>query len=106
MKIRSGFVSNSSSSSFCIFGVVISERTEEIDNILWEDRETESICLECNNGLDEYGDCLIVGIDPRNIDRSKTLDQIAEEVVEKLKKLDINVKSTDIDFHMDQGYDS
>jgi len=60
MKIRSGFVSNSSTSSFCVFGILLKDSDKFLDSILGEpkttktpgckhemDRENVKFCPEC-----------------------------------------------------------
>ena len=39
MKIRTGFVSNSSSSSFCVFGCFVDTYELSQDNSFWDDPE-------------------------------------------------------------------
>lgn len=55
MKIRNGFVSNSSSSSFCIYGVAM-ETEEVIEKI------QESLTQEEKDQLEEEGDYMITEI--------------------------------------------
>ena len=60
MKIRSGFVSNSSTSSFCVFGILLKSPNKFLNSILGEpkttktpgckhemDRENVKFCPEC-----------------------------------------------------------
>lgn len=90
MKIRNGFVSNSSSSSFCIFGLSfptgeLNSIEENFEDNIWN--LTYDVNLECYNGLDKYYDEICIGIDMTSLPRDKTLDEIEVEVQEKLKNI-------------------
>jgi hypothetical protein len=101
MKIRLGFVSNSSSSSFCLLGALISgDRFDELD-----DRIQES-GLEYNFGITNYdSDDVIIGISPSTISkayRNKTIAKVEEIVQKKLSIIGINGK---VEWFVDGGYD-
>lgn len=101
MKSRLGFVSNSSSSSFCLLGALISgDRFDELD-----DRIQES-GLEYNFGITEYdSDNAIVGISPYTISkayRNKTIAEVEEIVQKELSIIGINEK---VEWFVDGGYD-
>lgn len=92
MKYRQGFVSNSSSSSFCIVGVrddaLIKEIIQKIDSIQEDDSfgygyiETEHINFY-GEGLDY---CDYAGIAVENLLETKTIPQIKQDFVDMLKK--------------------
>lgn len=82
MKVRTGFVSNSSSSSFCIFGTPISSAEyEEYDERY---KELQDAGLEICSGYEEFE--AVIGIDPGNIEDDKTLGEARQEVAAKIAK--------------------
>lgn len=106
MKIRQGFVSNSSSTSFCIYGTYVDEdesvgyadkkkkksKTDEDDD--WDDdyptfekfqKKAAKIGLEFYHSCEGGG--LWVGSAPDNIKDDETGKQFKDSVEEKLKTL-------------------
>jgi hypothetical protein len=110
MKIRLGFVSNSSTSSFCIFGLRIDG--EEISG----GKECELISL-CNKiGLkwqrslyDTYNDndqTFFVGVNAVDMPRDKTLEQIEKDIKEKLiGQVPPELLNTQLMWHEQAAYD-
>ena len=87
MKTRSGFVSNSSSSSFVLFGT-------------YTDAEVEEDVLE-EHGLqmfesDEDGPC--IGVDPDEMKSKETLTQFRERIAKQFAAAGIEVKPADLSF--------
>lgn len=112
MKIRSGFVSNSSSSSFCILGVVTGEKVSDevyqaIDDASWGSNKVET-CVRCVRGIDSYYEQNLVGAEPDEMKDDETLAQFKARVVAELQKFgapaDLSV--SDLDWHTDGGRDN
>lgn len=106
MKIRRDFITNSSSSSYCIFGIDVSnaiellktvkEGTEEYeDQYVGEALDTRLAQSNIEYVHDSEGGCLYLGISPQNFDRDKTIAQIEAEIQATIKKLFPELKFED-----------
>jgi hypothetical protein len=81
MKIRHGFVSNSSSSSFCIFGTFVEGNQEDL-----EEKATD-VGLEVEWGDPNSSlDGLYVGLSPGKMGANETRKQFEDRVEDLLKK--------------------
>jgi hypothetical protein len=110
MKIRNGFVSNSSSSSFCILGKIYGydefkkiTGEEFIDNVFNKyniENLTYGYGIECYNEDD-----VIIGMDVNELNENLTIKKSKEKVLDKLKLFDENIKIEDIKFYVDGGFD-
>jgi len=97
MKIRNGFVSNSSSSSFCILGEAISDEFyEEISDKISKEG------LDYHYGISQYEGQVIVGISPDNIPGDMTINEIEEEIKASLIK--IGIEKPGVSWFTDGGY--
>jgi len=82
MKLRTGFVSNSSSTSFCIYGTTIEGKGSDFDF----QRKIEELKLDCH-ASDQESDDLFVGGSLENCRDDQTMGEFKKEVEKKLKKL-------------------
>ena len=112
MKIRSGFVSNSSSSSFCLYGTYIYMTRDELEwlgvfpTATKEDEDLEGVDLfeelhsaGVDAGVEVVNDyesgIAYVGIDPCTIGDDETGSQFKKRALESLKKLFPNIDQPD-----------
>jgi hypothetical protein len=105
MKTRTGFVSNSSTSSFCLWGFEIEE-----SDVNFEDEDDRSYYnaheFFTKNGIDcvcdsydQYG--FLVGLSPADMKEDETLAQFKVRVVDSVNKLGkLNLKVEDIDYYL------
>lgn len=116
MKKRMGFVSNSSSSSFCILGksydsgeLVTLWNTNHLDDPvddLWE-LKGKVRDLDFVYGIEEYYDMYIVGKSIGSIDQNRTINDQKVEIAKKINEaFGTSISEQDINFHVDGGRDS
>ena len=102
MKIRNGYVSNSSSSSFCILGIIKPD-SFSIDDLYKLPRYS---FLTYSNGIYEYSDEeYIIGAEPREMKDNETLMQFKERICSKFKEYNLDVKPEELKWFIDGGYD-
>ena len=99
MKIRSGFVSNSSSSSFCLFGVFLGEDKYGEAHELAKD---SPLRVEC--GINEYDDSTYVGLWPEDMNEDETLKEFRGRIRKYLVSKDDSLKDAKISWITDGGY--
>jgi hypothetical protein len=108
MKIRNGFVSNSSSSSFCVFGCRIIDESLVNESYPSDEELENSLCAklqiaaskngkEIKVGQYDYGDSnVLIGISPWSCRDDETMTQFKSRVVKTVKAfLKKNKVSTD-----------
>jgi hypothetical protein len=89
MKIRQGFVSNSSTSSFCLFGIILHEDVSKYLPTDFEDKHDEDYEEYFDNlGLSyrsetEYG--AILGVDPDSMKDDETGAQYKARILSMIK---------------------
>ena len=99
MKIRSGFVSNSSSSSFCILGKTIT--AEEYD--IASSARANSQILTTKNSISYEGEHY-AGAMPEKMKDDDTLAQFKQRIVDELKAANIAATTSELDWITDGGY--
>lgn len=105
MKRRNGFVSNSSSTSFCIFGVIIDDAWGDVEDAVWKNGGEKSLMVE--RGVDTYYDTNFIGVDPNEIRDSETFGEFKIRVSKSISDIvgaDVDVGS--LSYYTDGGYDS
>lgn len=106
MKIRSSFVSNSSSSSFCIMGVLLDCDSPEKAFSKWDGENSYDFfrTLEFREGIDELADYSVVGMDVNAMKDNETKTQFRHRVFEELQKYGYIGDESAVDFRVDGGY--
>lgn len=112
MKIRAGFVSNSSSSSFVVFGTRINwNKVKEVMEKEKISLESQAACEWVDNRV--VGDDLcyrpqegLIGIEPNNMEDSETKRNFCRRVAERVSKvLGYAVTVDDIEFIIEEVWD-
>jgi hypothetical protein len=104
MKIRTGFVSNSSSTSFCVFGRYYSldEKYTDIDNIKEKIEAAANKCnLECVMTYD--ADCIVVGAPVEDLEGKDTFDDFKERAIKQMREFEKKCKWLDKEKFKDLG---
>ena len=104
MKVRLGFVSNSSSSSFCLLGIYLPENFSEDDFYDILDNKAFQTILYIENGIYNYYDQKIIGVTPDRMKEDETLAQFKERICQEFKKFGLDVKSSELGWFIDGGY--
>ena len=105
MKRRAGFVSNSSSTSFCIFGVVYDSEwgdAWEVSEELWGNDTS----LEVVSGVEDYYEEHIIGVGPSEINETETFAEFRIRVAKLISdKVGEVIDPKTLDYHIDGGRD-
>ncbi len=111
MKIREGFVSNSSSTSFCILGVDVTAERKLIERYQNSNyyNKMDIGCLSLREGLENLGyhEMYYLGAHPSEMRPTETLFEFKERIVEEMKeKCDIDIDVDDLKWLEDAGNDN
>jgi hypothetical protein len=98
MKIRNGFVSNSSSSSFCIMGIRI---TSELYYKIGKERKPTT--LDTETGI-SHDDVYYIGYNPDKMGEDETLGQFKDRIVTEAARIGISIEKKDLTWITDGGY--
>lgn len=99
MKIRNGFVSNSSSTSFCILGI----KRSTLDTN--EGLPFNKLIVEEEGIYDIEGDS-IIGAPPNDMKDDETLLEFKTRIVTEINKIfDTKLNESDLRWYTDGGYD-
>jgi len=101
MKKRNGFVSNSSSSSFCLLGIPVPEN-KSLKSI-WD--RIKDTSLDFEYGISEI-EGEVIGFSPEIMKEYETLFDFKNRTVSDLEKAGFKAKSKDLEWLIDGGYDS
>lgn len=105
MKIRDGFVSNSSTSSFMIMGVTYNQ-DEILSTFNVEDAydvDDKFKTLQVEYGYD--GEYIAVGLSPHQMKDTETLLHFKKRIVDELNEAGLNLSISDLDWHEDAFQD-
>ena len=104
MKIRTGFVSNSSSSSFCLLGIIAPEDFDRDE--FYEDRRIfGETLITVESGISDYSGQYIIGARPEKIEYYETLIHFKERICKELEKYGMDVKPEELKWITDGGFD-
>ena len=115
MKIRTGFVSNSSSSSFCIVGISVQDGELsdlfDVGEECYEFEDYYKFAYKCLKDLDEhygiydYADSMIVGKKITRMKGDQTLNDFKKEIFEQLKQAGYKGNLDSIGIFIDGGFE-
>jgi len=107
MKVRTGFVSNSSTSSFCLLGISIgsdSERYEEINTAIGKKWGYKDNPITARGGLEDYDSDHLVGAWPHKMKDNETLWEFKSRICSAMKEVGLDANPDQLEWLVDGGY--
>jgi len=98
MKVKKDFVTNSSSTNFCIIGTSFDSgklRNNDLCDLF--ESEASKLGLETHVYCDVDSDIHYVGVDVHKVDKDKTLNEVIKEVKVKLDLLNESFKIKELE---------
>lgn len=93
MKVRLAYVSNSSSSSFCLMGIQVPCNYSELWDRFYTCRRTLGLELELERGMDDLGDdSCVIGFSPEKMRPEETLTEFKERILSEILHLSEDLK--------------
>ena len=102
MKIRQGFISNSSSSSFLLMGMLLDKDDKRIGESEWGEPELGK--LNFAYGIEKYHGGIVFGIGPDLMKDDETLLEFKQKVVDMFIEAGIECITDNISLCMDVGH--
>ena len=105
MKIRNGFVSNSSTSSFMILGVIFESAEKLGVDELYNAEEKFPTKSKLDFGYGYDGDYVAIGRGPSHMKENETLKEFKEQILADLREGGVSVEYEDLGWHEDAYHD-
>jgi hypothetical protein len=99
MKIRNGFVSNSSSTSFCLLGLCLGKNARKKAQEIIKDTQLR-MERDCGGG-----DYIYVGMPPEAMKDEETLKEFKDRILKQICDKDPSFVNTKLEWITDGGYD-
>jgi hypothetical protein len=104
MKVRTGHISNSSTTSFCIYGIVLEgDEAEELDGKIWKMEPGSRLD---SHGIDQWLPGTVFGLELTKMKGDETRNEFNERVRQLLSEaLEREVEPTELGLEQGGWYD-